>query len=343
MRARGGEGTVEEARGALRAARAVMTRCEDAKAAFAGGARSLAAVLRILDRFGADYDIVSGCCGFFRALLSPDDASKLASETFNRARVLCGASSVMESGLVPLHDGIPALPEVLLATMKRILALQPGTAERTSGDNEDQPHRALVDCIVVARMCAISDEICANLVEMGYLETTRDCLSSVYAGLPMARACAGLLRSIAAQDQAKASLCEELGVVNGVIVRYASDKLLLDRYCGLVAAICLRRPDLATRADEEYGAVDIVLQGLETHRNAETVQVSGCNAVRNLVVRNEHIATKLRADGRAEVLLRRALAEFPRPCHEVAYNALYALQVLEDGEMRRDRRYTTPF
>lgn len=335
-----GEGKEGDVCDVLGAVRVLVEKSEGAKARFVAGGEALEAVLGVLERAKAAR-VVGACCGVLRALLAADDVTQIAGETFNRAKVVCGVGSVMESGLVPLSEGVTPLPEILAVVMRRLIDEVNECPDGEESAALSLSSRALLDCFVVARMCAVSDEICERLVELGYLQLTRECLECGAPPLPLARGCFGLLRGLAARDQAKAALCGDLGLAARVAEAHKGDAALLERFCGLVAAVCLRRADLAARAEGAVGAA--VLGAMERFGGREGVQKAACGAVRNLVVRNGGVGERWRREGVAERLLRRALREFPGSCGDVAYNGLHALDVLEDAEMRRDRRYTTPF
>jgi hypothetical protein len=287
---------------------------------------------------------VRACCAVLRALLASDDDTKLVSETFNRARLLCAATSVVDSGLPPLAMDIEPLPTTLfriLSDSARGLAPD-GEITKT---NSIESTAVLVDSLTLARMCAVSDEICESLIQLGYPDLVFSLIAPVNGrvNLGLARTCVAMLRNIGARDDAKAALCARMSDVSAVMAMHADDALLCERYCGLVGVLCLRRPDLALQLGEVHGAVDAVLNAMRTHAEVRAVQRNGCVALRNLVVRTEDQKKRVREDGTAEKLLRTAMKKFPADCDDIAYNALYDLDVLEDHEMRRDRRYTTPF
>jgi hypothetical protein len=194
-------------------------------------------------------------------------------------------------------------------------------------------------------MCAVSDEICGTLVELGYPSLVFALLSPKSGSVPigLARTCFSMLRNLGARDYTKAALCARMSVVSAVMDQHACDAQLSERYCGMLAALCLRRPDLAVQLGEEHGAIDAVLIAMRYHADVAAVQRAGCIALRNLVVRTVAQKRRVKEDGNAEVLLRKAMSKFPADCDDCAYNALYDLDVLADSEMRRDRRYTTPF
>jgi hypothetical protein len=60
------------------------------------------------------------------------------------------------------------------------------------------------------------------------------------------------------------------------------------------------------------------------------LQPSGCFTLRNLFVRSEYQARRIREDGKAEAVLNAARKRFPVACGDAAYTALCDLYVLED-------------
>jgi hypothetical protein len=324
----------------LRALIVVVDKSEDAKVAFVSGGETLDAVLRVLHNSTSENNtsrtnVIRACCAVFRSLLSADDMSKNMSEVFNRARVVCGSLSVMESGLMPLGKGVPSLPVSLAHIIVLFMKLEGAP-----------PLQVVVDCLIVSRLCAVSDEICGAMAELGFVDNAFALLAPSDGGkahLVVARACLSLLRSLAARDDIKAVICAQMSTVSAVAAEHEADAGLCERYLGLVGTLCLRRPDLAADMAKNHNAVAAIISAMRIHADVVGLQLSGCFTLRNLFVRNEYQARRIREDGKAEAVLRAARKRFPVACGDAAYTALSDLNVLEDNEIRRDRRYTTPF
>lgn len=318
---------------ALDVVRVVLTKSEDAKVRFTASMAPLESLVQLFEGGVGDAGIVRACAGALRPLMSADDRTKLACETFNRARVLCGTGSVTASGLRPL-SGDAKLPELLCRVLKG----------GVSGFESGSARGAVADCIALARVGAVSDEICEAFMELGMIDAAFAILEAEGDDTLLARPCFSLLRSIAGRDQAQAPLASQIPLVTKVLLSHPKDASLAERYCGLVAATCLRRPDLSSRMEAEASVISVIVQLMETFASIGNVQCAGCSAFRNLAVRNDGMREKLRGNGgKVERLIRAAWKQYPVALKELAYNALYTIDVLEDSEMRRDRRYTTPF
>lgn len=266
--------------------------------------------------------IVRAACSIFRQLLSSDDTTVSVSETFNRARVLSGETTTTGSGLCAL-----AGEHTLLTVILEVL--------RTGNDLEIT---AVSEALGAARSCAISDEICKNMVEMGYDEEAEALLKRDE--LALIRSAVGLLKNLAARDDCKTSIARCVSTI-ATAVRGKNDVALSEHFCGLLASLSLRRPDLAKQfADDGY--LELVVGEMNKHNEVAVLLRAGCHAIRNTASRDEHARMKTRGIPGVEKLLRHVMVKFPALCDGPGYDALRDLDFLALEEMRRDTRYNLP-
>lgn len=272
-------------------------------------------------------------CSIIKQLLSPDDRTVQVSETFNRARVLSGGQNVMESGLRPLSYS-KHIPEISFHVVSEAL---------TSADLQTSERIGLIsDCITNVKLCAISDEICADVMSLGFTRVTITALRQYPESTSIAHSSLALLRNLAARDECKTELYECIDVVSSTLCKHsAASHIVVEYYAGFVASLCLRRADLASKVVQS-GQMDDLLAAMVTHEQKCNVQRLGCLAVRNVCARDEGARVYLRNSTRAEEIIRKAWRNFGADCDETAYAALRDLDVLRDDEVRRDERYSMP-
>lgn len=272
-------------------------------------------------------------CAIFQQLLVPDDASATISETFNRARIVTGRGTISESGLRPL-DSVDTLPQILYRAVIRI---------RTTPQIPEKDRDGLLDdCIGCVRVCAVSDEVCSDLILMEFHTLATSVLKEKPHEARLVCSCLNLLRNLAQRDQCKTALSEEMDIIQKVADSYLEKShIAVEYFTSFVANLCLRRPDLS-RMFAKNGVFDIVIKGMKIYEKKRKVQRSGCLAIRNACSRDVEARRIIKEGGIAEVAVRLAWKLFPRDCDELAYNALRELDVLRDDELRRDTRYTMP-
>lgn len=329
----------------LRAVRAVQRSSEPVKCRFAAG-ESPTQLLTILDSCGHmilsmnqsnDVSIevarncervIQGVCAAVRQMLLADDNTSEFPETFNRARMFAGESSVMDSGLKPLQCD-RTFPEIALDVISEYF------------DNGGSG-AMIAECISAVRLCAVSDEICKTLMDMGYGDVCKNILRSESSDAAVIRAVISLLRNLSGRDQCKSKLAQLIDhVVHAVNEHSANDELLSEHFCGLVAGLCLRRPDVA-KTFAKSGVLDCVVKMMKIHGNKANVQRAGCLALRNTGSRDESARDRVGAIVGVEAVIRAAQTNFVMECDSVAYDALRELDFLADKEMRYDKRYKVP-
>lgn len=272
-------------------------------------------------------------CFAIRQLLTPDDSTVNVSENFNRARVMSGSTSVTDSGLRPLST-----PKNLVQILHEIAAK---AAESEHLSPEIKP-RILTACLSTMRLCAVSDEICSDVLALHFDDIAFDAIRR-HSNVPsLVQACLALLRNLSGRDQCKTSIFQRLTVVRDVIeIFLPTSAKAVELYGGLVASLCLRRPDIAREAALS-GVLDVLVQGMNNHIEQVNVQRVGCLAIRNSCARDEEARKRLRMDGAAEKSIRKAWKLYPHAVDDIAYAALRDLDVLADSELRRDARYKMP-
>lgn len=189
---------------------------------------------------------------------------------------------------------------------------------------------ALVDALPVAldalRQVAKSDDAVKRIRHKGGAATCRELAAS--SDLTVATHAIGLLRNIAANDDAKDAMCRD-GTLE-VLVRAArchNDATLREHVLAVVAQMALRRPRNAATLVENYGAVDLILDTMRLHPKAVNLQRQGCLAIRNVVAREDYDEFKQRfvAAGAEDAL--RAAAMTAQANVDVAYAALRDLNL----------------
>ncbi len=200
----------------------------------------------------------------------------------------------------------------------------------------------IADCLTAVRLCAVSDEICKMLISIGYGTIAKDMLRRRGTDVGIARATVSLLRNLAARDQCKSDIAKLVDdVLHAVWSHGDTDRQLVEHFCGYVASLCLRRPDIS-RSFADGGVVDKVVCGMELFQDQFTVLKAGCLAIRNASSRDEEARKRIRSIANVETVVRRAQKTFPGECDAVAYSALRELDLLADSEIRRDERYKMP-
>lgn len=275
-------------------------------------------------------DLFAIACRVLRQLLSADDVSVTVAETFVRARLLAGAKVVTESGLQPLR-GAKTLVDVL-GDMAAVSEMSTGTGRA----------RVLFECMSIAKVFAVSEEICKEITDRGIGKLAIAILSERKGEGVLVLACLGVLRSLAGRDACKSNVLAGMSVIQeSVELHFRKSNAIAEVFCGLVSRLCLRRGDVG-REFVENGVIRTVLDAMDHYEECAGVLKAGCLAIRNAASRDEKARCTLVSDGRAEAAVRRAWRKFPGPCDEVAYCALQELDVLDEKEMRRDERYTVP-
>lgn len=347
---------------ALKAMAVILDKCERCKHDFSCNTACISVVFELLSkRSNVSVDVQRSCIAILRSLLSADDVTTDVCDTFNRAKRYCCAGS---SGAGVLSE--PPLKAEMFAPLPNLLRdIVVENIPEEAGSETSEPYvvvkpcsvAVIVDCFMLARMCAVSNEVCEIFLDLGFhnlvvqlLSPTsglHTCSADLRSECPvnpiLARAGISFLRNLAACDRAKTLLSEHMSAICAVVTGHKSDALLADRFCAFVGVECLRRPDIATKLTAEHDIVDSVLTAMETHAELESLQKSACYALRALISRNDERKRLLREEGRAERIIRRAQEKFPSQCKDIAYFVLFDLDVLADSEIRRDRRYTTPF
>lgn len=272
--------------------------------------------------------VISGVCGVIRQLLSADDNAAEFTETFNRARVFSGESSVMHSGLQPLQCSQSFL-EVAFKVVSEYME-NGGSAVMVA------------DCIGAVRLCTLSDEICKMLMDMGYGDICAKMIQGSSSDAVLTRAVVSLLRNLSGRDQCKTQLAKLVAPISNAVNEHgARDALLAEHFCGFVAGLCLRRPDLSrTLALEDV--LDTVVKIMKCSGGKPGVLRAGCLALRNASSRDEEAKLRVRSIGGVESIIRMSQSKFAAQCDSVAYDALRELDFLADSEMRYDSRYKLP-
>lgn len=307
----------------LSAIRAVQRRNENVKRIVAGGS-NLGVLITVLDvalRARNPSRLARISCSVFRQLLSPDDATAAVCETFNRARALAGDSTATASGLRTLESD-----RTLLHVLVDVLR------------SDKMNHATKSEALAASRLCAIVDESCKTMVELGFAEEATRLLK--LSEVPIIRPAIALLRNLAARDESKTVFAGWIPEIMKTVLG-KKDAVVAENFCALVASLCLRRPDLSLKFTDE-GILAAVVQLMDTHVDSPGVLRSGCHAIRNAVSRDMEARTKVRSIVGIEDKIRSAMRRFPAQCDGPAYDALRDLDVLKDSEMRRDTRYKLP-
>ncbi len=304
--------------------RSVQRNNESVKCRLASGATldHLLSILDVCAHTVGDTQATRVGCAVFRQMLTSDDNTELVSETFNRARVLAGERAATQSGLRPL-DHSRTLPFVLLDVMRA----------------ENMGPAVLAEALGAARMCAVADEICKTMIEIGYIEEVIKLLKDEQA-IGVTRGVVALLRNLAGRDDCKTKLAEFVPIVVSVS-RKRKDETTTEHCCAFLAGLCLRRPDLAKRFSENGLWVQVV-EMMADFEQVPKVLRAACHALRNAGSRDEDARTIIRSINGVEVRIRGAMRRFPAICDGPGYDALRDLDFLALSEMRRDERYKLP-
>ena len=273
-------------------------------------------------------------CYIIRQLLSTDDTSVNVSETFNRARALNGGSSVMSSGLRSMKYKKNAV-QILSMVTKRLLGEQLIKNGKPT---------LLNDCIKTIKMCMISDEVCKNVLNLHFHNLTVQVLEEFKDYPIIVHACVAMLRNLSSHDQAKTFLFDNIELIIQVITANAGTSnanKLFDHYAGLLSGICMKRSDIADKL-VKVNAFQLLFEGMATYKQDVSLQKISCIAIRNACSRDGSARQAIRDGKRAEELVRSARKIFPQQCEDVAYNALYKIDVLKDHELRKMQGYTLP-
>lgn len=313
----------------LRAIGPVQRQCEAVKQRVASEG-FLETVLGAVSRGagGDDWRTFFAGAGVLRGSLAADDGSVEAGETFNRARVLGGGGAATGSGLRVLEGGEDsALPAVVCCVARQ--------AEETGAGRDD----VVGECVAVGRACAIADEVCRGLYRAGLHVVAERLVSRGGGGAGTARGCVLLLRNVGGLDEAKTAIYEALVRVTAALGRVGTlerSAAACEALCGAVAAVCLRRADVADGC-ARAGVAATVVRAMQRHGAA--VARAGCLAVRNLCARSAAARQAVVAAG-GEAAVRQVWKE--SGVHEAGYAALREMRRLRSHEERRDERYTMP-
>jgi len=321
----------------LRAFRGLARNSEQHKVAIAT-VSSLTVILRVWEAFsGAHVEIFNNTCALLRSLLAPDDFRCDAPECFQRARVLAGGASVLQSGLAP----------VCTADSNAVcIAVQGLHAHALQSD-------ACREAWALLRVLAVSDEICKAMVEEQTSSDTQNsssdadgvlvrCALSALEDDECENACLqnvlGWLRNVSARDECKARLCTDrtVGAIIRAIETRSGDSRVQENGCGVLGGLALRRKENASQIFK-LGGLNAVVHALEKHRSDDAVCRTACGALRNLVSRDEFVRAAANADPRVERALRAALEQDSAPSKDLAYAALRDLGALRDHEFKASR------
>lgn len=309
---------------ALRTVRSAQRNNESVKQRVARGATldHLLSILDVCAHTFCDVQATRAACIVFRQLLASDDNTELVSETFNRARVLAGERAATQSGLRPL-DHSKTLPFALLDVLRA----------------DNMSSAVIAEALGAARMCAVADEICKAMIEIGYVEEVVKLLNDEQV-IVVTRAAVALLRNLAARDDCKTKLAEFVPIVI-CASRNRKDGSMTEHCCAFLAGLCLRRPDLAKKFSVDGVLADVV-QMMTDFEDVPTVLRAGCHALRNAGSRDTDARAIIRSINGVEARIREAMRRFPTTCDGPGYDALRDLDFLAMSEMRRDERYKLP-
>lgn len=267
----------------------------------------------------------------FRQFLAPDDTTTNVYDTFNRARVLSGSKVVTDSGIKPA-----TYPE----TLSQILHSASATALASASLSLQQKQSILIQAMRTIRLCAISDQICADVIQLNFHNLVFDALNDRPTAA-LAHAALALLANLANRDQCKTLLFDQFHVICQVAQPHiAKSARCAEHYSALLSRLCLRRPDLSRRATAE-GYVDVVLDSMRVHVDDVSVQKMACLVIRNVCARDKEARLYVRERTSAESDIRAAWEKFKQIDGD-AYAALRDMDVLKVKELRRDERYTMP-
>lgn len=277
--------------------------------------------------------LFSKICVIVRQMLSADDTTSLVPETFNRARIISGSKTVTESGLRPLTYSSNVL---------QLLHSASTGVQASASLSASNRRRILTDSVHTARLAAVSDEICAKLMELQFHTVAFSSMNEFSDSTQLVQVCMAFLKNLAGRDQCKTPIFQSIAIVQQVAdIHLPSSPKVAEQFCALLSSLCLRRTDISKKVVLS-GIVNKVSLVMGAHSDACQVQRAGCLAIRNMCARDEEIRKKLRSDPKVETAIRRARKLFPVECEEVAYSALRDLDVLIEEELRQDKRYTMP-
>lgn len=308
----------------FRACLALVKQLERSKQSFAAGT-TLGDVLDMVAKWDGNEKLLQTGCKLLRTLLATDDSTVVATEVFNRARVLAGVGGGSAGGLIPLEDGKDSVISILWKVL--------GNHDNSEVLNvENLESDTVVVCMTLVRSMAVADEICADIVGAGLLLVAQWLLDRRRSDIAVVAVVSGLLRNVSARDECKDEVNDVLPTLEKVLELHGENKVLAEHFCAIVSSVCLRRPDLA-RTLMENGILKRVVKLMRTHHDERNVQITACLALRNAVARDEEICRYVRETTEAEKWLRAARIRYTRECRDAAYAALRDLNVLEDSEI----------
>ncbi|KAF0693066.1 Aste57867_15918 [Aphanomyces stellatus] len=231
-----------------------------------------------------------------RVLTIHDDADSMFSQAHDIVK------QVVENDLIDL-----AVPH--------IRATMPHAASST------EAAAAAVAWMAVVKQLAVTEDHCRRLVAVGILDLVRILHEEErQQSRALLTHSLGLLRNLAAVDEYKTLLTTAcMPSILQIMRAHAADASLQTMGCATIAAVCLRSPPNCDRVAELHGYKLVGLAMVSFPTNVVLLRQASL-AIRNMVVRNEHLHPLVLEDVNVQAQLRRALPL--RGCGDEAYAAL---------------------
>ena len=225
----------------------------------------------------------------------------------------------------------------LFQLAQQSLETHPTMSERKRKDRE----ALLCQVLSALRVMAIDNEIVQNMVTVGVLDTlntsgSADEAPSSGGDAPgttndrtllvhqptTAAATLGLLRNLCANDDIKSTLCRQsLASILQAMELHATNPVVQEHGCGILAAMSLRNPHNATAICHATNGAESLVKAMKAFPNKVPLQRQACLALRNIASRSTPEEKRMILDAGAEFVLR-AIAGRHQESIDEAYAAL---------------------
>uniref|UniRef100_A0A7S3JNE3 Armadillo repeat-containing protein 6 n=1 Tax=Aureoumbra lagunensis TaxID=44058 RepID=A0A7S3JNE3_9STRA len=325
--------------------RQVIIRDDTARDAFRwrGGAQSVVAAMRYAAKNNNDDCRI--------AALELIAAAATRCESNKGALAKAGVCSDLAKALVTKNDNL------LKSAARAVCTIAAADDTRSATSASFDTSRALVDAgavealiqalkviknssdlLVALRQLAKSDEAVKRIIRNGGAAICADIIDTFcFQDTKLAIKAVGLLRNLAANDDAKDRICSDgtLDALFKLALHYPRETLLIEHTLATIAQIALRKPSNAIKILNKSG-IQLILDAMRNHPTHAATQRQACLAIRNLVARlgldalaqdnAKNTAIQGFLDDGAEDLLRKASTQSSANV-DVAYAALRDLGI----------------
>eukprot|EP01023_Acetabularia_acetabulum_P055239 TRINITY_DN635_c0_g1_i8.p1 TRINITY_DN635_c0_g1~~TRINITY_DN635_c0_g1_i8.p1 ORF type:complete len:449 (-),score=72.49 TRINITY_DN635_c0_g1_i8:570-1916(-) len=231
-------------------------------------------------------------CNFITSLISPDDPSSLTSGVFKYARAL--AKQDLHTHALKILSS----PDI---------------------DKELQ-----ISVVSMLKKLCVNDEICKLVGLNSGVEIVKSILENNLENADIVLACVGFVRQLANSDDLKSKIAKAGLIIIIQKLILCDNVKILENCCAILSALMLRNPEMGLSLFSD-GFGEIFANLLTSYGDDANVMRQVCQAVRNMVVRNDDLKEKMLQMGVEKQL--KMVQQTHRNCQDVALAALRDLGV----------------